>query len=923
MQTSLINYNYNALNLLADAYAQTNPEIGLALNGSVPFSIDAWVQFKGLGNETSILSKNGVFNLGIDGYSVICQIKGFPTVWSDSKNDPVGERDWHYICVTFDGSQLRIYIDGKFNTLTGISGSGSSNTEPYLIGHNLQGLVREVRVYNKSLYAEDVLNNMYNDPDPLSITAYFDFTQNPPIDRSEQHLPISLENDAQIITVSPALFVPSTAYVQPLQDEAINPGGFQNDAYTVQTWVYINSRISPKQFLFVNSDLERDTGMALFLELDEMSMNYKVKSQRGSDASADNILTSNGSITIYKWINLATTFDGVNLSIYIDGVLDITQPFLPIALIEDNSNLLIGAALTQGRPTGADGLDGYISRVDVWDKALSESEVLQFMNEVPDVPTENLTANYNFMVSPVRNLVNGHPIGLADGAVIDCQTSKAAPQAGSDKTEPELYKDISPEMLQSFRRSINFDNVFKVKGNKPFKENINAELSFARQFLKEKDIPGFKEKIEKAWNDMEEKMRNNPQSIPFTVTNHRIDGYYVFVCHNSRGSYVAGKIKTSEISPCDLWKINLFFVVIAGILDALFGVSAKLTTKATNYILRVIANPKIATLLAGGTVMTASAIFSIGKELYNYGFLRELVKLLIDIGFWTIIRIVAKILLTFAGFGAADVIASLVATAATFIKVYLERPASCDPLPIVDIAAIQFNHVVKSATYDAIDIRKNNTQPVDVPEWVANRNIATESPAAYSIAGVSTNPIKIKAKFMITSADNIQAEIRATGGGILGAVDSFTVNFKSGVSNPEFIEVSLPHQTIGTNGVNKEDIQWQWQYKLSGGAWTNMTASNHRIYSILQEPTRPWEQIGFPNNNQLPWTDVLDYACVWAAGKKTADDVTTAITEKVNGQLSLKYDINSGASKYTDIISYSSSVFLCKDFIDYLTSGTG
>ena len=921
--TAQYDFSFNTMSLSTESFAQTNSEIGINLNGSSSFSVDAWVQFKSTGDETLILSKDGVFSFGIDRDSVVCRINGYPAVWSDPRKNPINERVWHFVCVTFDGAQIRIFIDGEFNTFSAVSGSGSSNSNQFLIGNNMHGFIKNVRVYSGTLDSDTVLQNMYNEPAPSSIIAYFDFTQNPPVDRSDQHLPLTLKNDASIVALHPALFVPGTAYAQPLQDENINPGGYQNDPYTVQTWIYISSKTQTKQVIFVNSDLERDTGMALFVEFDDASAGFKVKSQRGSDYSADNILISNSTVNLNNWVNIATTFDGVNLSIYINGALDITAPFAPISLIEDTSNLLIGASLTQGRPTGANGLEGYISRMEIWDKALTENEVQQYMNEFPTVPTENLTASYNLMVSPPRNIINGHPVGLADAAILHYQTGPAAEQTSFDKVTSESYEDISPEMLKSFRDSIDFSSILDKKNGTFFTLNKKDEIKFAREFMAEKDLPVFKEKIEKAWDDIEQKIRQEPGSVPFTVTTHEVNGYHVFVCHNSRKSYVAGKIRTDSISPCDLWKINLVFVVIAGILDALFGISSNLTDKAIRFILRIITEPNIARLLAAGTAMTAAVIFKIGKELYNYGYLGELVKLVIDVSFWTIIRITAKIILIFAGIGAADIIASLVATVVTFIKVYLERPASCDPLPNVDISAVQFNLVSSSSSSDALDIRKNMNKAINVPEWVPERNTAAESPAAYSIAGAGSNPVTIKAKFVITSPDRLQVQIKADAGGVLGAIDPFSVNFSNGTSTPEFVSISLPHHTIGANGILKEDIKWQWKYKLPDRDWTAMTATNHRIYVILKEPGRPWEQTGFPANNQLPWTDVLDFSCEWAAGKTTPDDAATAITEKVNGLLNLIYDKDGGRSKYTEILSMNLSNFLCTDFIEYLKYGTG
>lgn len=62
---------------------------------------------------------------------------------------------------------------------------------------------------------------------------------------------------------------------------------------------------------------------------------------------------------------------------------------------------------------------------------------------------------------------------------------------------------------------------------------------------------------------------------------------------------------------------------------------------------------------------------------------------------------------------------------------------------------------------------------------------------------------------------------------------------------------------------------------------------------------------------------MLDYTCVWAAGKANITDAATAITQKVNSGIGLTYDTARGASKYTS----TSGQFLASDFVRYLKGG--
>jgi Concanavalin A-like lectin/glucanases superfamily len=921
---------YTLMRLDADAYAQTDADIGIALDGSASFSIDFWIKLDGLASNAALFSKKGVISVGSDGDTVVFAIHGYPSVYSDPKKQPLDDKLWHYVCVTYAGGSVRIYIDGEFNCLQGISGSCLTNSNPCLIGSSVEGYVKSVRIYNKALGADDVLNYMYGTPAMADIVADFDFTVNPPVDHGPGKHPIELKESAIMITQYPALALGGTAYAKPLRDEDVNPGGSQVDPYTVQTEVYISSSTVERQALFVNSDLERETGMALFLVYDESASAFRVESQRGSGSTSADSLVSTGFVQKNAWTNVATTFDGVKLVIYINGELDSSQDAAPIPLMQDESNLLIGAALRHGLPSGAYSLQGFVQRVDVWSKALTDAEVAQYRDSRPDLLSDNLESAYDFTERPARDRVDGFSVGLADGArmtYLNLPAKSSTPedilavvqQALSDQ---ERIEQLDSATLKELRSSISFGD-FIEKNTSFFDKGLDADLAYGARHFEQEQFGDYKEKLTAAWRDVRHKAEHSPLELRMNVTRHLIGNEHVLVLHTPQESRVVFRADKDSIDPCTLWKVQLVFVIIGGILDALFGISSSLVTKATTFIVnRVLTVPGIMAALAVGSAMSASSIFGIGKAMYKHGLLVALIKLIIDVGIWTVFRICAKAVLTFLGVGAADIIASLVATALIFAKTYLERPATCDPLPKVDIAAIKFNHDPTSRAVDAINIRKNSTEEVDAPEWISGRAKPEESPAAYSMKECTGKVVTVEVKFTINTKDDTQATIQAIDGGILGKIDPVMVLFKNGVSDPEFVSIPLNHHGIGAGGVLKEDIQWKWQYQEPGGSWSDMGTTPHRIYAVLDNPKSPWKQTGYPKNNQLPWTDVLDYACEWAKGSTDEDQVNAAITAKINNGIRLTYDTAHGDSSYVALIGVSQS-FLCTEFIEYLTTGGG
>src|SRR5690606_18293696 len=90
-----------------------------------------------------------------------------------------------------------------------------------------------------------------------------------------------------------------------------------------------------------------------------------------------------------NWHHVAITFDGITINQYIDGVLDYSQP---------NNYNTNGFDLNIGRRINQNGewFDGNIDEVVIWNRALSQQEILQRQNQRPDVTDPNLVVYFPF-----------------------------------------------------------------------------------------------------------------------------------------------------------------------------------------------------------------------------------------------------------------------------------------------------------------------------------------------------------------------------------------------------------------------------------------------------------------------------------------------------------------------------------------------
>ena len=70
---------------------------------------------------------------------------------------------WHFLSMTYDGSNLRSYIDGvqtAVNPVTGTLNTGGSTNIGYYTGYYANAYIDEVRVYNRAISASEI-NQLY------------------------------------------------------------------------------------------------------------------------------------------------------------------------------------------------------------------------------------------------------------------------------------------------------------------------------------------------------------------------------------------------------------------------------------------------------------------------------------------------------------------------------------------------------------------------------------------------------------------------------------------------------------------------------------------------------------------------------------------------------------------------------------------
>lgn len=226
--------------------------------------------------------------------------------------------------------------------------------------------------------------------------------------------------------------------------------------------------------------------------------------------------------------------------------------------------------------------------------------------------------------------------------------------------------------------------------------------------------------------------------------------------------------------------------------------------------------------------------------------------------------------------------------------------------------SITFNHDPLSSARSALNIRRNKDFEVMLPEWpLPPGAMPRERPAAYSMSDTYKQNVIVKATVSASVAGDY--EIRATGGGVLGEIETPAVSIAGGAT----VIVDVPLSRRRFNNVGRHDVQWQWSYRAVGaGNWTNLATTEHRIYITLAAPKAPWTQMAA--SPYLPWADLLDYVCLAAGGSAQNSGVAIARTLvwEIYDSLNLHYDVvTAGSVRYG--FTVTGDQFQLSEWIEY------
>ncbi len=336
-------------------------------------------------NDTQSTSFTGLFATG---EIATAQNRAFNFGSSFPINSASYQDGWHYAVITYSGGTTSLYLDGIFSgsetgytvssfdeTIIGADQNTGGNDNSTTVQESFfSSVIDEIKVYNRALSAQEISDNYELEKFPLQegLVAYYPFNDNQ-LDESGSgnngqstggtSVPDRLGNDNaafQFDGIDDFITVP-------------DDNSLDLTLFTLSGWMYLNEAVPDGGFynMFFKGEAgdPANSNYAFSVNSDQnLSMFYEY------DAGTNVSITGSTSINIGEWYLFSTTFDGLELKLYINGVEEasISQTNLPGT---NDAPVFIGT-----NTSGTSFVNGILDDLRMFNRALTASEVLELYN---------------------------------------------------------------------------------------------------------------------------------------------------------------------------------------------------------------------------------------------------------------------------------------------------------------------------------------------------------------------------------------------------------------------------------------------------------------------------------------------------------------------------------------------------------------
>lgn len=370
------------------AYSSSVPDF--SLTGSKPFSIQTKLCMRSV-QRGMIFRQEGVFEMGFENNLLVINAPGICTVKFPKEVMIFIPDIWYAFGVTFDGTKLHVYVDGFEAAVVESTATPIAPSDAYYeMGTELEAYIREILLYPVALSAEEIHQSFMNTPARTdACAAWFDFSGDRITERSGKSVPISVKGFAKIVNTCRVLSAEGGIAVYTPFD-VIHP---RKEGYTWTAKIYPQRTANECMCIGANSDAERTSGWMLWLQK-ESDDAFRVCLRTGGTGGA--VLTSDKTIGTLCWTDVAWTYDGETVNLYLDGEVAGSTGGIAIEALQGDGRTVFCGVTRKGKIDNKYAYSGYMAYVAEFGKCLNADNLRGYKTNQPYVLDEGITGVFDF-----------------------------------------------------------------------------------------------------------------------------------------------------------------------------------------------------------------------------------------------------------------------------------------------------------------------------------------------------------------------------------------------------------------------------------------------------------------------------------------------------------------------------------------------
>ncbi len=402
--------NNSALNFDGTVGHVQIPNSSSINNTTNQISLSCWFKMNTVGDNGTFLYNRVKYVLHLDAQGRVSFSIYNPT-WTSlvmDYSDRILDTDWHHAVATYDGAQMKIYIDGALKKTLATTGNLQSSTSDLYIGDQatnnyFPGIIDEVLLYSRPLTDAEVLSIFADTPNPGTGT---DLISEWPLNENTGTVVTDVANGNNG-TITGATWNPgisgsclhfngSSDWVKVPKAASMN----LTNSITMMVWAKTEENRTAK--LFQKGDWDGHG-------IGQDKYNGWQGGVRLSNGTSQTIDWGEGLPVLNEWYHIAMTYNGSVLKLYINGQLKKSKAVTGTLAI-NNRDISFGS--DNG---GQKFFKGSLDAIKIYGVALSQTEIQANFNGQVNAPDQDgdgiADADDSYPRDPARAFNNYFPSG--------------------------------------------------------------------------------------------------------------------------------------------------------------------------------------------------------------------------------------------------------------------------------------------------------------------------------------------------------------------------------------------------------------------------------------------------------------------------------------------------------------------------------